>query len=118
MIMSQSPSAVPATHPHILFFPDAHDWRSRLNRIFDHGKVHLLCFPFSQIRDKQALLDLYEAAGRVLEKYPGTAHEFFEDADICFGLAERAIETPRGRHRPKAPAEILPFTPKGGGHGK
>jgi hypothetical protein len=108
--MSTPPLAVPATHPHVLSFPDqgnpAH-WKARLNRIFDHGKAHLLCFPFSEIRHKQVLLDLYEAAGRVLEKYPGTAHEFFEDADICFGLAERAIARGRGGRNAQEPAQII-----------
>jgi hypothetical protein len=121
MIMSQSQSAVPATHPHVLSFPDqgnpAH-WKARFNRIFDHGKAHLLCFPFSEIRHKQALLDLYEAAGQVLEKYPAVAREFFADADIGFGLAEKAIEKKMANTPPKTPATVLQFKPKGGQHGK
>jgi hypothetical protein len=108
-IMSSSPLAVPADQTTIIPFPDARDWHARFNRIFDHGKAHLLCFPFSEIRHKQVLLELYDAAAQVLQKYPDVAREFYADADIGFGLAERAIARAREKRPAEEPGIIIKF---------
>ena len=104
----------------IMAFPSSKqsDWKARFQRIIDHGKGHFLCFPFTYIRNRDALFDLYEAAGEVFKKYPAVAEDFFDDAERAAELAEKSIEEDRLKTLPGDPEQLIHFNKTGAQHGK
>jgi hypothetical protein len=116
-IMSKKPSAVPATHARIIAFPETQHpdgWKARFEHLYDQGKGTLLGFPFTGIKDKHALLDLYEAVPGLLKNYPDVVNQFFEDADISFKVAEQSIEDARRRNAAGDPDALIWFRPAAG----
>ena len=95
----------------IMSFPSSKQsaWKSRFQRIIDHGKGNYLCLPFTEVRNMDALFDLYEATGKVFQKYPAVAEDFFDSADSACKLAERAIEKARLKSLLGDLAEVIPL---------
>jgi hypothetical protein len=99
----------------IMAFPSSKqsDWKARFECLFDQGKGTLLAFPFTTIREKRALLELYEAVPRILKRYPEVVEEFFRDADIAIKVAKEAIEEERQRNAPGDPDALVQFKREG-----
>jgi hypothetical protein len=116
-IMPKSSPAVTAKPSHVVSFPTKDKpvhWRDRFKSLYDQGKGTMLGFPFTCIREKQALLDLYEAVPVVLKDYPGVVDKFFEDADISMDVAEESIEKKRLRNAAGDPDALIRFRPAAG----
>jgi hypothetical protein len=111
--MSQSYPAVPAKPSQVLSFPTnpKADWKARFDRIFDYDKGHILTFPFTYIKDRQALFDLYKAIPQVFSDYPGIVDTFFDDTRRACEVAEEAIEKERLKNLPGDPAALIRFRP-------
>jgi len=115
--MPKSSPAVTAKPSHVVSFPTKDKpvhWKDRFGSLYDQGKGTMLGFPFTCIREKQALLDLYEAVPVVLKDYPGVVDKFFEDADISMDVAEESIEKKRLRNAAGDPDALIRFRPAAG----
>jgi hypothetical protein len=99
----------------VIAFPPSKksDWKARFERLYDQGYGTSLTFPFTCIREKQALLDLYEAVPELLKDYPWVVDKFFEDADIAFKVADEDIEEERLKNAAGAPNMLIQFKREG-----
>jgi hypothetical protein len=113
IIMSQAQPADPAASSHaVLFFPTpGFDWKARFDRVFAHGHGNFLTFPFTNILDRTALFQLYQAVPEVLKGHPGLVDDFFDNASLACQAAEKEIEKSRLKAMPGDPGQIVLFRP-------
>ncbi|MCF8112474.1 MAG: hypothetical protein K9K21_01335 [Desulfotignum sp.] len=89
------------------------DWKDRFGKLYDQGNGTMLGFAFTTIREKRALLELYEAVPKILKDYPEVVEKFFKDADIAFDIAEKSVEDARRKNAPGDPEQLIHFNKTG-----